>query len=125
MEKLLDRAPAMGNKIYNLMIIWGRACLTSRNGTLYGEKKENYTITRKRLMAEVKVWRTATMLEPLIRNAHTRMEKKTLKTAASITIATWLDEMQDLRQKIKHRRTTNIIMSHATPEEHQEADVRF
>ena len=53
------------------------------------------------------------------------MKKKTLKTAAPKTISTWLDEMQELRRKIKHRKTTNIILSSATPEELREADVRF
>ena len=41
-----------------LMMKWDRACLTSRNGTLYGEKPKSYAITRKRLMAEARVWRT-------------------------------------------------------------------
>ena len=61
----------------------------------------------------------------IIGDAHIRMKKKTLKTAASITIATWLDEMHKLRRNIKHRQTTNIIVSCATPEELQEADVQF
>ena len=53
------------------------------------------------------------------------VKKKTLKTAASITIATWLDELHDLRRKILCRKTTNIIMSSATPEKLQEAVVQF
>ena len=82
-----------------LMMKWGLACWTSRNGTLYGEKPKIYAITRKRLMVEAKMWQTATMMERLIGDAHIQMKKKTLKTAASITIATWLDEMQELSQK--------------------------
>ena len=45
------------------------------------------------------------------------MKKKTLKTAASITISTWLDELHELRRKILSRKITSIIMSRATPEE--------
>ena len=44
------------------------------------------------------------MVEQLVGDAHIRMKKKTLKTAASITIATWLDELHDLRRKIKNRK---------------------
>ena len=39
--------------------------------------------------------------------------------------ATWLDKMQDLRRKIKHRQTPKIIQNCATPEKLQEADIRF
>ena len=53
------------------------------------------------------------------------MKKKTLKTAVSITIATWLDELLELKRIIKRRKTTNIIMSSATPAELQEADLQF
>ena len=63
------------------------------------------------------MWRTATMIERLIGDAHIRMKKKKLKTAASITIATWLDELHDLRRKILNRKTTSIIGNCATSEE--------
>ena len=78
---------------------WGRACWTSRNRTLFGEKQSSYAIMRKRLLAGAKVWRTAIMMERLVGDAHIRMKKKTLKTAASITIATWLDELHDVCRK--------------------------
>ena len=38
-----------------LMMTWDGACWTSRNKTLFGEKENNYVITRKRLLAEAKV----------------------------------------------------------------------
>ena len=71
------------------------------------------------------MWRTATIMEHLIGDAHIRMKKKTLKTAAPITIATWLDELHDLRRKIPCRKTTNTIMSCATPEELRKADIQL
>ena len=46
-----------------MMMTWGRACWTSRNSTLFGEKKSSYAIMRKRLLAEAKVWRTVTPRE--------------------------------------------------------------
>ena len=52
-------------------------------------------------------------------------EDETLKTAASVTIATWLDELRDLRRKIKCGKTASKILSCATPEKLQEADVQF
>ena len=64
-------------------------------------------------------------MERLVGDAHIRMKKKTLKTAASITIATWLDELHGLRRKIKCMKATSIILSRATPEELQEADGQF
>ena len=54
---MLDRATAMGKIFAILMMKWGRACWTSRNGTLYGEKPKIYAITRNRLMAKAKVWK--------------------------------------------------------------------
>ena len=63
--------------------------------------------------------------EQLVGDAHIRMKKKTLKTASSIMIATWPDELHDLRRKIKRRKTTNIIWNCATPEELREADEQF
>ena len=108
-----------------MTMTWGRACWTSRNSTLFGEKKNRYAITRKILLVEAKVWRTAMMRERLVGDAHIRMKKNTLKTASSITIATWLDELHDLRRKIKRRNSTNIIRSYATSEELLEADEQF
>ena len=65
------------------------------------------------------------MMERLVGDAHIRMKKKTLKTAASITIATWLDELHEVIRKIKCGKTASIILICATPEELREADVQF
>ncbi len=108
-----------------LMMTWGRACWTSRNRTLFDEKKKSYAITIKGLLAEAKVRRTATMRERLVGDAHIRMKKKTLKTAASITIVTWLDELHELRRKIKCGQKESIIMICTDPEKFREADEQF
>ena len=64
-------------------------------------------------------------MERLVGDANIRMKKKTLKTAASITIATWLDEIHELRRRIKRGKTENIIMIMADPETLREADEQF
>ena len=65
------------------------------------------------------------MMKQMVGDAHIRMKKKTLKTAASITIATWLDEIHDLRRIIKCGQTESIIMSCADPEKLHKADEQF
>ena len=71
------------------------------------------------------MWRQATLTERLVGDTHIRMKKKILKTAASITIATWLDEIHDLRRRIKCGKTESIIMGMANPEELRKADKQF
>ena len=53
------------------------------------------------------------------------MKKKTLKTAASITIATWLDEILALRRKIQCGKTASIVMGMTDAETLCEADEQF
>ena len=65
------------------------------------------------------------MREQRIGNDHVQMKKKTLKTAASITIATWCDEIHELRRKLKHGQKESIIMGMADPEELRKADEQF
>ena len=48
------------------MMTWDRACWTSRNRKLFDEKTNSYAIKRKRLLAEAKVWRKATVVERLV-----------------------------------------------------------
>ena len=76
-------------------------------------------------MADLKVWRKATKMDRLVGDTHVRLKKKTLKTAASITIATWLDEIHELRRRITLGKTESIILSCADPEKLREADKQF
>ena len=48
---------------------------------------------------------------------HLRLKKKTLTAAASITIATWLDERHELRRRIQRGKTESIIVGFTEPEE--------
>ena len=66
-----------------------------------------------------------TLREQLVGDTKIKMKKKTLKTTSSIIIATWLDELQESRQKIMYMKTTNIIWSYVPSEELREADEQF
>ena len=76
-------------------------------------------------MAEAQVWRNATNTERLVGDIAINMRRKTLKTAASILIATWLDELMAQRRQIQRRQQENIIMNWTNPEELRNADERF
>ena len=76
-------------------------------------------------MAEAQVWRNATNTERLVGDIAINMRRKTLKTAASILIATWLDELMAQRRQIQRRQQENIIMNWADPEELRDAGERF
>ena len=69
--------------------------------------------------------RKAAIMEQLVGDAHIQLKNKTLKTSASITIATWLDEINDLRRKIKCGQKESIIMSCADLEDLCKADEQF
>ena len=76
-------------------------------------------------MAEATVWRTATRTERLVGEVEIKLRNKTLKTTASTLIATWLAELQDLRQRIQRRKQESILMTWTDPEELREADKQF
>ena len=64
-------------------------------------------------------------MERLVGDTHVRLKKKTLKMAASITIATWLDEIHELRRGIQRGKTESIIMGMVDPVTLREADKQF
>ena len=76
-------------------------------------------------MLEAKVWRKATLTEQLVGDVNIQRNKKTLKTAASITIATWLEEIHELRQRIQCGKTVSKVMGVKDPETLPEADEQF
>ena len=71
------------------------------------------------------MWRNVTTLERLVGDVNIRMKKKTLKTAASITIATWLDEIHELQWRMQRGKTESIVMSMTNTETLREADKQF
>ena len=76
-------------------------------------------------MAEASVWRTATRTERLVGEVEIKLRNKTLKTTASTLIATWLAELQELRQRIKRRKQESILINFTDPEALREADTEF
>ncbi len=76
-------------------------------------------------MAEAKVWRNATRTERLVGEVEIKLRSKTLKTTASTLIATWLAELQELRQRIKRRKQESILITFTDPEALREADNKF
>ena len=73
----MDRTSAMGYEICDFDDDMGQSVKTNI-----------YAIQLKRLLAEAKMWRKATIMERLVGDTNIRMKKKTLTTTASITIAT-------------------------------------
>ena len=71
------------------------------------------------------MWRQAPLTEQLVGDVNIRMKKKTLKIAASITIATWLDEIYELRRKMQRGKTESIAVSMTNLETLRKADKQF
>ena len=92
---------------------------------LFGKRSNSYIIQRNRLLAEAKVWRKATITERLVGDTQVRLKRKTLKTAASITIAAWLDKIHELRRRIQCGKTESIVMSMTDSDTLREADEHF
>ena len=64
-------------------------------------------------------------MERLVGDVNIRMNKKTLKTAALITIATWLDETNALRRRMQRGKTASTVMIMTDPETLCETDKQF
>ena len=64
-------------------------------------------------------------MERLVGDVNIRMKKKNLKTAASMTIATWLDEIYELRRRTQRGKTESIVVSMTNTETLREADKQF
>ena len=104
---------------------WGRACWRHRKCTLYGERRDKYTMMRLRLTAEAHVWMEAPSIETLIPFQQDRWKQKLLKKAAISDIAFWLEHNRATRQCVQRRGVTNILMSLGTSEELKQANISF
>ena len=69
---------------------WGRTYWSHQNSILYGERKDQYKITRMRLKSEAQVWMDAPVVETLIPIQWDWWKWKLLKKAANSDIAFWL-----------------------------------
>ena len=63
--------------------------------------------------------------ETLIGIENSRMKRRSINNSANITIATWVDDLQELRAKVKRRLATNIVREFMTGDSMREANERF
>ena len=97
------------SSIAHTFMEWGRACWSHRNNILYGERKDNYKITRLQLKAEAQVWMEEPRIElSLIPIQRDRWKRKLLKKAANSDIAFWLEHNRTTRQIVQLGGVSNI-----------------
>ena len=77
-------------KFMNLMNEWGRSCWTAGNGIVYGEKRQRYTLERKRLQKEARVYLYAPKEETLVPIENIRATRKNVRKLSNIEIANWI-----------------------------------
>ena len=97
-------------KFMNLMIEWGRSCWTARNGIIYGEKRQRYTMERTRLQEEAGVYMYAPKEESPVPIENIRATRLNLRNLPNIETANWIAEQRQMRQNIRKRKSINIIM---------------
>ena len=77
-------------KIMHLMIEWGRACSTAGNGMTYGERRQRYTMERRKLQAEARVYLNVTKEEALVPIEKSRATRKNIRNMPNVEIANWI-----------------------------------
>ena len=87
-------------KFMNLMIEWSRSCWIARNGMIYRERCQRYTMERKSLQAEARVYLYARKEEALVPIENIRATRKNVRNLPNVEIANWRAEQRQLRQKI-------------------------
>ncbi len=74
-------------KFMNLMIECGRSCWTVRNGMIFGEKRQWYTVERKRLQEMARVYLYAPKEESLVPIKNIKATRRSVKNLPNIEIA--------------------------------------
>ena len=115
----------MNKKFINLMVEQGRSCWTARNGMIYGERRQCYTMERKRIQAEVRVCLYAPKEEALVPIENIRATRKNVRNLPNVEIANWIAEQRQWRQKIQQKKVTNIIVLTKRETELQILDHQF
>ena len=96
-------------KFMNLLIEWGRACWTARNGMIYGERCKRYTMERKRLQAEARVYLNAPKEEVLVQIENSRATRKNVRNLLKGEITNWILEQHHWRQKMMMLYMSNVF----------------
>ena len=74
------------------------------------EKRQRYTLERKRLQEEARVYLYAPKEEALVPIENIRATRKNVRNLPNVEIANWIADQRQLRQKIRQRRRANIIV---------------
>ena len=77
-------------KFMNIMIEWGRSCWTARNGMIYG----GYTLERKRLQEEARVYLYAPKDESLVPIKNIKATRRSVRNLPNIEITNWIAVQQ-------------------------------
>ena len=96
-------------KIMNLMIEWGRSCWTARNGMIYGEKWQHYTLERKILKEEARLYLYAPKEEALVPIGNIRATRKNVRNLPNIEIAFWIADQRQLRKRYDRGRAPTLL----------------
>ena len=83
-------------KFINLMIEWGRSCWTARNGMIYGERRQRYTMERKRLQEEARVYLYSPKEEALVLIENIRATRRKVRNLPNIEIANWIADQRHM-----------------------------
>ena len=75
-----------------LQVEWGRACWAARNEMIYGERRQRYTMERKILQAEARVYLNAPKEEGLVPIENSRATRKNVRNLPNVEIANWITE---------------------------------
>ena len=103
------KTETMDNEIHELMIEWSRACWKARNGIIYGERHQCYTMERKRLQAEASVYMNALKEVALVPIEHSRATRKNVRNLPIVEIANWIAEQCQQRQRYDRRRVPTLL----------------
>ena len=108
-----------------LFLEWGRACWAHRNLLLFGPSSSRQQQRRIRLQDEAKVWLNAPRTESLVPLNNKRRLQRDITRATTETIATWVTRQNQLRKRIRNKKTTSIITNFTSEAELQNNDRVF
>ena len=75
------------------------------NGMIYGEKRQRYTLERKRLQEVARVYLYAPKEESLVPIKNIKATRRSVRNLPNIEIANWIAEQKRARQKMRQRKT--------------------
>ena len=92
---------------------------------IYGERRQQYTMERRRLQAEARVYLNAAKEEALVPIENIRSTRKNIRNMPNVEIANWIAGQRRWRQRILKKKMTNIIVLTKKEAELQLLDEQF